>query len=145
MVYIFWSSLNPIQFNSFWRPEKNKLAEFCNLFSSKYLCLPSSLPVSWLFSLSPVLWPLSYVSVCSLSPVLCPLSYVSVPCRPSAVLSLRYLFLVSRPLLLVSRLCSLSPVLCILSINCPSVPFLWLYSTVPVLCSSLCTVLVIRW
>jgi hypothetical protein len=55
--------------------------------------------------------------LCSLSPVLCPLSHVSVPCLPSAVPSLMSLFLVSCPLSSVSRLCSLSLVLCTLSLS----------------------------
>jgi hypothetical protein len=97
----------------------------------------SSLTSLYLFScpMSPVL------RLCSLSPVLCPLSHVSVPCLPSAVPSLMSLFLVSHPLSSVSRLCSLSPVPCTLYhvicslspillspshnpySNCPSVPF----------------------
>jgi hypothetical protein len=105
---------------------------------------------------------LSYVSVpCLLSSVPClmtlflvsrPLSHVSVTCLPSSVPCLMALLLVSRPLSLVSWLCSLSPVPCLRpcphgshpcppsSVPClstvPVSPFLLLYSTVPVLCSS---------
>ncbi len=87
--------------------------------------------------------------LCSLSPVLCPLSYVSVRYLPSSVSCLTSLSLASRPLSPVLVLCSLSlvfvpcpfyPVLYTLShiicplslillspsltpINCPSVPF----------------------
>ncbi len=88
--------------------------------------------------------------LCSMSPFISSVSHVSVPCLLSAVPSLASLFLVSRP----RSPASLSPVLCtvpcltwsvpcllssflrpLTPINCPSVPFLWLYSTVPVLCS----------
>ncbi len=91
------------------------------------LCLVSRLP-------SPVSW------LCSLSPVLCPLSHGSSPCLPSYVPCLTALLLVSRPMSPVSRLCSLFSVPCTLSISktIPVSPFMWLYSTGPVLRSSVC-------
>jgi hypothetical protein len=128
-------------------------------------CHPFRCPL--LPSLSNVLCPLSHVfllclhpmfpalCLCSLSPILCFLSHVSVPCLPSSVSSLTSQFLIFFPLSPVSRLCSLSSVLCTLSqVICflstillsptpnpqstvPVSPFLLLYSTVPVLCSSL--------
>jgi hypothetical protein len=115
------------------------------LCSSCHLFLCPLLP-----SLSNVQCPLSHVS--ALSPILCLLSYVSVPCLPSSGTCLTSLFLVSRPLVYVSRLCSLpsvrcpqsclcslSPVFCILShvyVPClPSAdPSLCLCSLSPVLC-----------
>ncbi len=113
----------------------------CPLSHVFVLCLPSYLPF------------LCLCSICSMSPFICPLSHVSVPCLPSAVPSLTSLFLVSRPpsphgsapcLLSSAEPCVTWSVTCLPSsflrpltpINCPSVPFLWLYSTVPVLCSS---------
>ncbi len=64
-------------------------------------------PLSHLCTFSHVFW--------TLSPILCPLSHVSVPWLPSTVPSLTSLFLVYCPLSPVSRLCSWSPFLCTLS------------------------------
>jgi hypothetical protein len=61
-----------------------------------------------------------------LSPVLCLCSLSPILCPP------------------VSRFCSLFPDLCNLSVNCPSVPFLWLYSTVSFQCSSVSCPLFLR-
>ncbi len=73
----------------------------------------------------------------SLSYVLFPLSHVSALYLPSLSLSLVLcLRSLSPNFCPCFTACSLSPVLCTLSITCPSVPFLWLYFPVPVLCSS---------
>ncbi len=86
----------------------------------------------------------------SFHPFFCPLSHVFALCLLAYVPSLSYVFV---PFLLSSIPClkTLSPILCTLShgsVPCfrtsapclstvPVSPFLWLYSTVPVLCSSI--------
>ncbi len=88
------------------------------------------------FSLSPC-HPFLCPLLLSLSHVLCPLSHVFVLCLPSNVPYLMSLFLASCPPSPISWPCSLSPVLCTLSTVLSQCPFLWLYSTCPVLCSSI--------
>ncbi len=125
---------------------------------------PSSVRVS------NVLCPLSHVFVlCLPSYVPCltslllvfrPLYYISVLCLSSAVPSLAPLFLVSHPLSPVSQLCVVSRLLSCLTWSVPSLPssflrplalstvpvspFLWLYSIVTVLCSSVYRPLFLR-
>jgi hypothetical protein len=115
--------------------------------------------------MSPLLFPLSHVSVpsppssvpgltvrlCSFSSVLCTLSHVSVPCLPPSVPCLTSLFIVFRPLSPLSHdfvpclrlLCPVShdlssnpPFSVLLPLSTVPVSPSWLYSTIPVHCSS---------
>ncbi len=113
-----------------WLSMRKNLRAFSEFFLSfpchPFLCpLLLSLPnVLCLMSHNSALSPMSPVlRLCTLSPVLFPLSHVSVPFLLSPVPSLTSLFLASRPLSPVLRPCSLSPFLCPLShISNPCLP-----------------------
>ncbi len=91
-------------------------------------CLPSNVPyLTRLYSLSPVLCPLSHVRLCALPPVRCPQPYVSISCLPSPVLLLTFLFLVS----------CMSPVPC-LTWSVPCLPASFLRPLTPINCPFFC-------
>jgi hypothetical protein len=98
-------SAHHVHFEIFFSPVTlSSVSFFCPCLTSLVPSLTSLYFVSLSHNKTPVL------CLCSLSPVLCPLSYISVPCLPSALPSLTSLslYLVLYPLSHSSDLCLLS-------------------------------------